>query len=138
MARNIIYQRLLKKMFILEVLGERLYSILASKTKRENLKLAYRRLAFNEYKTLEYIEKEFFAVCNNNVPNRKVISGCAKFIFNLVPARQLSLILKSILKRRLYSRWFNINKDKNRKFWDLLLEHENMQYELLRPIWNQK
>lgn len=129
------YQKLLIKMRLVESAGEIFYKTLASKTKDNNLKLSYEKLALNEYETLKLIEKEILTINRNR---RTLIRGArlslAKIICSMLTAKQLEWILKTILKRRMYSKWYNMYKDKNQDFWYSLLNHENLQYRLLRPL----
>jgi len=137
MEKNKAYRDLLNKMLIIENIGEIFYKALVLKVKNKNLKLTYERLALNERETAKYIEKELWTIDKNN---RILISGIilsvTKLLCSLLTARQLNWILKSVLKRRVYGEWYNLYKDKNREFWRLLLNHENLQHKLLASFWN--
>ena len=100
----------------------------------ENLKSIYQKLAINEYKTAECIKKELET---SQSVNKKTISDLAKFFFSILPEKCLSSILRSALQRRAYSRWYSMHNEKNKEFWGQLLEHENVQHDLLGSIWNQ-
>lgn len=129
------YQKLLGKMLRIESLGDILYKSLASKVKKENLKLTYERLAKNEQETARNIENEILALDKNHpILVNGVILNLAKLICGILTARQLTWILRTILKRRMYSKWCNIYSDKNKEFWRLLLNHEKLQYKLLSPL----
>lgn len=128
------YQQLLKKMIIIELTGEKLYDALSSKVQNKDLKSTYQRLAQSENQTARFIEKEFLGIYKNS---HKITLKLAKFAFNILTVRQLTWILKNILKRQVYSRWFNLHKDNNREFWNRILNHENLQHELLEPFWNE-
>lgn len=137
MERGKSYQKLLDKMLRIENLGDIIYKSLTSKTKNANLRLAYERLALNERETARYIENEILALDkNHSILVNGVILNLAKIVCGILTARQLVWILKTILERRMYSKWYNIYKDKNREFWRLLLNHEKLQHELLSPFWD--
>lgn len=133
MEKNKTYQGLLKKLYAVEILGEKLYTQLYSKVQDKNLKSSYQKLALNEQKTATSIEKELLIIDKTNcVSDRSILLNSIGFIFKLLTARQLTWILKRALKRKIYSRYFNIYKDVNQEFWRILLNHENAQYQLLR------
>jgi hypothetical protein len=137
MEKDKSYQKLLGKMLRIERLGDILYKSLASKVKKENLKLTYERLAKNEQETARNIENEILALDKDHpILVNSVIINLAKLICGILTARQLTWILKTILKRRMYSKWCNIYSDKNKEFWHLLLDHEKLQHELLSPLWD--
>lgn len=128
-------QRQLEKMFIVEAVGERIYNVLATKTKDKNLQSIFQGLAFGELRTREYIEKELTLIDKNiHLPFKKTILIFTNFIFCLLTVSQLLWILKSVLKKRIYTRWFDTYKDNNQQFWKLLLDHENTQHELLKTV----
>lgn len=135
MQKHKAYQKLLKQMLLIENAGEIIYQALNLKDKESNLRLVYERLALNERQTAGYIEKEILAIDKNQrVLVNGIILSLVKFICIILTARQLAWILKSALKKRVYSRWYNIYKDENQDFWSLLLSHENLQRELLQGI----
>lgn len=122
-------------MLLIENIGEILYRTLTLKAKERNLRLVYEKLALNERQTAGYIEKEILVIDKNQrVLVNGIILSLVKFICAILTARQLAWILKSALKKRVYSRWYNIYKDENQDFWSLLLSHENLQHELLQGI----
>ena len=124
-------------MLKIESLGDIIYKSLTSKTKNNNLRLAYERLALNEQETARYIEKEILVFDKNHpISVNSVILNLAKLICGVLTASQLAWILRNILKKRMYSKWYNIYKDKNKDFWHLLLNHEKLQHELLSPFWD--
>ena len=136
MEKNKAYRDLLNKMLTIENIGEIFYKALPSKVKNKNLKLTYERLALNERETAKYIEGELLVRDKNNrILIRGIILSLTKLLCSLLTARQLNWILKSALKRRVYSRWYDLYKDRNQEFWRLLLNHENLQHELLKPLW---
>ena len=138
LRKNKSYQRLLQKMLRIEVLGEKFYDVLAAKTKDAQLKMDYQRLALNEHQTAEHIGKELLLFNQDGDVSDGIFIAIMQFIFNLLPARLLSFILKIILKKRMYSGWFKTNRDTNQQFWDLLLQHENVQHELLGRYWERE
>lgn len=137
MGKDKSYQKLLDKMLRIEKLGDIIYKSIALKVKNKDLRLTYERLALNEQETARYIENEILVLDENHpISVNGVILNLAKIVCGILTARQLAWILKTILKRRMYSKWYNIYKDKNREFWRLLLNHEKLQHELLSPIWD--
>lgn len=136
MKKDKDYQKLLNKMLQIESLGDIIYKSLTSKTKNSNLKLAYERLALNERETARYIENEILALDKNNpISVNSIILNLAKVICSMLTASQIAWILKKILNRKIYSKWYGIYKEKNMDFWHLLLNHEKLQHELLSPFW---
>ena len=135
MGKEKDYQKLLEKMLRIEKLGDIIYKSLSSKVKNEDLSLTYERLALNEHKTAECIEKEILAVDKNHpiLVNGPILS-LTKLICCMLTVKQLTWILKTILKRKMYSRRYNIYNEKNKDFWCLLLDHEKLQHELLSPF----
>ena len=137
MEKDKSYQKLLDKMLRIENLGDIIYKSLTSKVKNINLRLAYERLALNEQETARNIENEILALDKNHpILVNGVILNLAKLICGILTTRQLTWILKTILKRRMYSKWYNIYSDKNKDFWRLLLNHEKLQHEPLSPFWD--
>ncbi len=130
---NTSYQQQLRKMLIIEVVGAKLYNTLFLKTKDDNLKSICQQLAVAESQTAKYIEKEISRTNKNNrIISKGITPNLAGFIFSLLTARQLFWLLRKTLKKRMYQRWFDIYKDNNREFWNLLLKHEELQHELLK------
>lgn len=126
-------QNQLKKMLVIEAIGEKLYKVLASKTKDQNSKSLYLQLAIAESQTAKYIEKELSRINKNNrIISLGVTPNFAGFLFSLLTARQILWILRNTLKRRMYKRWFDIYKDDNSELWNLLLKHEEFQHEALK------
>lgn len=126
-------------MFRIENFGDIIYKSLTSKSKDKVLRLTYDRLALNEQETARYIGNEILALGkSHSISGNGLILNLVKFICGILPARLIAWILKNILKRRMYSKWYNIHKDRNREFWRLLLNHENLQHELLSSFWDNK
>jgi len=137
MEKDRAYEKVLKRMLTLEHIGEFLYRALILKAKDDNLRLIYDRLALNERETAGYIEKEILAIDKNHpIVIHGIILNLTRLICGMLTAGQLAWILKCALKRRIYSKWYNRYKDHNQDFWYLLLNHENLQRELLRSYWN--
>lgn len=135
MEERRVYQRLLDKMLLLEKAGNIIYRSLARKVKDEKMGLIYEKLALREEEAAQYIENEISAINRNRSTSvNDIILGLTKLICGMLTARQIAWILKIILKKRMYSKWYNNYSDKNRNFWNLLLDHENLQYELLKII----
>ena len=133
------YQHLLKTMFIIEVIGEAFYKTLILKVNDDKIRDIFKRLALNEKQTGKVIKNEISRLDNN--PNNfltRIICKAAGFVFSLITAKQLLRLLKLILIRRIYSRWYCLYKHNNQDFWQQLLEHENLQHKFLRPFWNKK
>jgi hypothetical protein len=136
MTDDRIYQKLLDRMLLIENVGSIIYESLASKAKDENIRLAYGRLALNEQETARHIENEILEISKNNPKQvNGLILNIAKLVCGILTVRQISYVLKIILHRRMYSKWYNIYNERNRDFWCLLLSHEQLQHELLRSFW---
>lgn len=129
---TIVYSRLLSKMLMIEKTGEILYRELSLKSRDINSKDLYERLADNEQRTASYIKEELvhFNIKESSLV-RSLFVAIASLFFRLLTIGQLKWILKKVLKRRVYSSWFDRNKDSNQQFWQKLLEHEKIQFKLL-------
>lgn len=129
---NTSYQYQLRKMFIIETIGEKLYKALSLKIKDEKLKSIYQQLAVNEAQTAKYIEQELARHNKNPTIVKKLTAHFSGFIFTLLTAKQINWILKNTLKKRIYQRWFNIYNGGNPNLWSRLLKHEEFQHKLLK------
>ena len=129
------YQKLLKKMYLIELLGDSLYENLALKEKNGELRKIYVRLSDNERETGENIEKEIY---KSSRVHRHWIVVIASFLFRIIPNKVLSNFLKNILRKRMYSQWFELYNEYNSELWQLLVEHEELQHELLSPYWGNE
>lgn len=136
--KNRAYKKLLNKMLIIENSGEALYRALSSKTKDNDIKLIYEKLALNEQETAKCIEKQILLISGKDhyILINKVVLCLANIGFLVLTARQLARVLKKVLKRKIYSKWYNEYNDNNQNFWRILLNHENLQHELLGRIIN--
>jgi hypothetical protein len=126
------YERLLVRMFIVEDLGEHLYEALSSKCGNTNLKSTYQALARNERRTRDCVEKELASI-DRPAPTLRTryIANAARPVFNAIPRKWLHRFLTRLLMRRMYSNWHKEGHDGNVDFWKQLLEHENLQHDLL-------
>ena len=130
------YARALKKMYLIELLGESLYIQMAKKERKTNLKNVFLRLAENERVTGGRIQIELGSeVKGPSARIQRFIVGFASIIFQLVPLGFLFRSLKIILRKRMYSRWFESYEHFNPILWQFLLSHENLQHEQLTPYW---
>ncbi|MFA5260635.1 MAG: hypothetical protein WC450_05340 [Candidatus Omnitrophota bacterium] len=137
MKINAGYEHLLNKMCLIESLGHALYEELASKEKDEGLKNIYIRLSNNESETRQNIVEKAGPDILNCVPGyQHLIVGLASSFFRIIPNKILSQILKNILQKRMYSRWFELYNELDPELWRMLLEHEKLQHELLSPYWD--
>jgi hypothetical protein len=120
-------------MLMIEKVGEILYRALSQKSRDLNLKDIYQRLANNEQQTAFCIREE---LARFNIESHSLTKGLfitiTNLFFSFFTLGQLEWILKNILKRRMYSRWLNCDRDANHQFWQKLLEHEKIQFELLK------
>ena len=135
LEKNKSYGRLLKKMLIIEVIGEALYKTLVRKTSDRNLKTIYEKLALNEKDTAQSIEEELLRMGESgNFSTGSILFNLSSFLFNLLTASQLFRLLKTALKRSIYRKWFHQYRNHNLEFWNPLLNHENLQLELLKSL----
>lgn len=139
MAGDKVYIDLLNKLLTIEHVGNTLYKALISKVRNENMRIVYEKLAYNERETAKSIEEEISAI-NRNSPAliNNLISNLAKLIFAILTVKQLTWILKAVLKRKIYSKWYLVYRDRNQDLWQLLLSHEDLQHQLLRSFWDNK
>ena len=132
---DISYRRLVRKIHFLELVGRSLYKELALKEKDSKLKEIYLKLSENEKQSAKYIEKQMSNFRLSFV--QKISAGFAAFVFRLAPNKITSCFLKNILEKRMYRRWSAMYNTFNPELWHLLLEHEEIQFELLSPYWDR-
>lgn len=71
---------------------------------------------------------------SGDFPTERFVLNLSSFLFNLLNANQLFWLLRTALKRGIYREWFRQHRNRNQEFWNLLLNHENLQLELLKPL----
>lgn len=132
------YEGLLKKLFLIEFIGENFYESLVAREKGEVLKAVYQRLEVNERETKILIEQELGVSDSDRLTSlHKIIVALIHLFCRILPLALLKSLLKSILNRRLYSRLSEQYRSVNPGLWDALVKHEQLQHELLTPYWNQ-
>lgn len=119
-------------MFLVENLGESIYKALSSKASNKKKISIYKRLFFNEVETANYIVNELKKM-DFSVPRiRKIIlKVVAVTIFSMLSHDRLENLLKKTLKKRMFRIWFNMYHENNEIFWQSMLDHETLQYQLL-------
>jgi hypothetical protein len=126
------YKQLLARMFVIESVGESLYTRLKEKTEDTELKSIYDHLAKNESNTRKHIERELLKY---DIPKplmlNKVTLGVANLFFFFASGKMLERLLRRIMRRKLYSKWSDQFGSKNIELWNILLEHENLQCRML-------
>ena len=133
-----VYREVLIRMRLVERLGELLYESLAAKELDETLRELYARLAANERATGHYVEK----IITFHVPGltracHQAVVRAAALLFRLLPGRVLAAGLKNILHRRMYTRWPALYNICHPELWRVLVEHEQLQHDLLSPYWHK-
>ena len=119
-------------MVLVESLGEGIYNALYSKTSDEKKKSIYKRLSLNETETAGYIVKELKKLGFSAPMTRKaILKAAAVTIFTVLSHNMLEKLLKKALKKRMFRSWFNMYHEYNENFWQAMLNHEALQYELL-------
>ena len=127
------YKRVLRKIFLIENLGEHIYYALLGKADDDVQRTIYRRLALNEAKTAHLTEEELARLyCPVPVIRKRFIGSIAYIVCSVLSQSTLEKLLKKTLRRRMFSSWFNIYHKFNENFWEALLSHENLQHELLK------
>lgn len=132
MDNNTKYKKTLEKMFLIETLGESIYKALSSKGSNKEMISIYKRLSINEVETAGYIVNELEKM-GFSVPRiRKVVlKVVADTVFSILSHNMLETLLKKTLKKRMFKAWFNMYHNNNKNFWQLMIDHEAFQYELL-------
>ena len=119
-------------MFLMENLGQSIYKTLASKASDEEKTSVYKRLALNEAETASCIVNELKKLDLSVPVTRKIILKIAAFtVFSALPHNILEKLLRKTLKKRMFFLWFNMYHEYNECFWQLMLDHEALQYKLL-------
>ncbi len=131
-------------MLLLETLGESLYRALASKDCSQ--RHTYLQLARTERLTsLEIQIKLGFQSRSKGTPPldlkalgtfilhiRVLILTLSFYFFLLIPIRILLYFLQKILQRQSYSHWYVLFHDNDEKFWKIMKNHEDLQFQKLR------
>lgn len=126
------YQMVLRKMYLMEAMGECLYTALASKAPDSSRSEIYRRLAQNEYDTARRIADELQRQGIGTPTLIKTgVSVLLRVVFVILPYRMLAHILRKALGKQKFRLWFDQFHQQSEVFWHLMLEHEVLQYELL-------
>jgi len=134
--RGYAYRKLLIKMLALENVGRVFYHALRAKTGDNELKSIYERLARNEQETARRIAQELLSMDKDcRIMTNRRLAALAGHLFGMMTSKQLGWILRRVLARRMYSRWFDTYHDADHDFWLLLVRHEDLQHELLSPFW---
>jgi hypothetical protein len=126
------YNRLLRKMYIIEHLGETLYEALSSRANDPAEAEVYRTLAQNERDTRARIEKELAsASLSCPILKARAASSLLRPLLYLTPLSFVKQRLHRILARRMFSTWKSEFGESNTEFWTTLVEHENLQHQML-------
>lgn len=126
------YKKTLKKMLLLESLGESLYKALSYKALSEESVSIYKRLSVNEAKTADRIANELKNLGFSVPMIRKSILKVTSFIiFSVLPRIKLEKLLKRALRKNYFRSWFDNYHKYNQDFWQSMLDHETLQSKLL-------
>ncbi|HOW87348.1 MAG TPA: hypothetical protein PKV84_01655 [Candidatus Omnitrophota bacterium] len=131
-------QILLKKLFLLEQIGESFYEIMAVRERDGALKNIYERLRINESETKLLIQGELKNVYpNEKIQSQTIAISIFRFFCKILPLLLLKSLLRSTLGKRFFSKLSDEYRSLNPGFWDALARHEYLQHELLTPFWNK-
>jgi len=120
---------------MVEAIGQELYRALSQKTRQGELKAAYGELAELEKTMAAHIEQEFLLLYGKScLSSKSIIARCSHIVFSLLSEKQLLEILRRALKKRAYSRWSGMYRERNCRLWDMLTEHETTQHTLLGSL----
>ena len=126
------YSNLIKKIYIVESLGEALYSCMSNKHTNSALSLIYKTLSDNETRMkhlIENVAKEYSIA----LPYYKVniYLTFSKLFFKASPHFILKNMLVHILRKQMFSSFHDAYRERDTNLWDQLLAHEKLQYQLL-------
>ena len=126
------YKKILMRMLFVESLGECIYSALASKASNDEHVSIYKRLSLNEAETAGRIINEMRKL-EISVPTTRVsiLKLSATAFFSVLSYNVLINLLKKTLKKGMFRLWFNTYHECNESFWQSMIDHETLQYELL-------
>jgi len=129
---NIEYQNTLIRMLFVESLGECMYNVLSSKTADEESASIYKRLSLNEAETAGRIVNEMKRL-DISVPTTRasILKITALTVFSVLSQNILKNLLKNTLNKRMFRLWFSLYHEYNEQFWQSMIDHEVLQYELL-------
>jgi stress-induced morphogen len=127
------YTAAMKKIYVIEALGDCIYSSMASKLSTGDLRNVYLRLAENERRMMKLAAIELRSL-GLRPPRlkRKISVSVASAFFRTVPLVVQQKILFRILTGKIFSEWHAVYREKNAVLWDQLLDHEKLQHALLR------
>lgn len=129
---NIKYKKTLIRMLFVETMGESMYNALSYKASNEEIASIYRRLSRNEMETAERIVTEMKKL-DFLVPTKRVsiLKVTAISFFSVLSHNVLKTLLLNALKKRMFRLWSNLYHEYNENFWQSMIDHEALQYELL-------
>ncbi len=129
------HKNTLIKMFFIENLGESIYNALSFKTSDNNNKAIYKKLSKNESSTANHIIQELHKLgVSKPIIRKALLKFFAFIIFSILPDSILKKLLKRTLKKSMFKSWFNLYHTYNKDFWDLMVEHEELQHSSLIKI----
>jgi predicted nucleotidyltransferase len=133
MNTNRAYAKTLKRMYLMENAGESIYNALCSKSSDKEVAAVYKRLSLNETETAGRIFDEL-NVIGVSVPmiRKAVLRSTLSTVFALLPHSVLERLLKKTLKKQMFRLWFKLFHQNNEGFWQAMLDHEGLQYDLLK------
>jgi hypothetical protein len=127
------YTSTLTTMFLIENIGESIYKALGAKTADPGMASVYARLSLNESTTAANIAAEMQRLGLSLPTTRNaILRPFAARVFAMLSHDRLESLLKRALRRRKFRSWFDRYHHHNEVFWRHMLEHEILQYELLR------
>jgi hypothetical protein len=130
MAAN--YAFTLKKIFIIESLGDAIYRSMANKAPPGEARDVCLRLARNERRMKELAQAELDRLdVKAPAACMTVIVAMASMLFYIAPYTLLRAVLFRVLRRSVFSEWTAIHRARNEALWKELLAHEQLQHELL-------
>lgn len=127
------YEKVLVKMFLMEQLGQIVYDSLAAKAVKQDDKEIYNRLSLNEQETENLIINELKKLDISKPIIRKVaLVIIAVVICFMLSHNAILKLLTNTLRKRKFKLWFDSYHEYNLEFWTAMLDHEELQFRLLK------
>lgn len=121
----------MKRMLIIERLGEMLYETLRLRSRDAGQLAIYECLRDNERQTAAIIRSKMTAGISSDTVTDRLLFKVSRFLLRVVPVALVLRALKAILRRQIYSVWHDRFGHEDPQFWHALREHERLQHKLL-------
>lgn len=129
---NIEYRKDLRKIYVTEALGDCIYASMVGKMSSCDLRDTYVRLGANERRMMSLVGVELRRLGIEAPELRKNLTVAAmSLLFVIMPLRMQQRLLAHVARKKIFGRWHFLHHQQNEELWEILLEHERLQYGVL-------